>query len=94
MGKQRTVCGPYSGGMSKDKVVEMDRERTRPKTVADGKSLADKLDPTFPELRPPRYPYDGLSGPIIQWNCQAQRLVGRTMTNTGMAGKRRLSTSR
>jgi hypothetical protein len=63
MGKQRTVCGPYSSNdMGKDKVVEMDRERTRPKTVADGKSLADKLDWT--PKRENLYPNDGLSGPI------------------------------
>lgn len=62
MGKQRTVCGPYSGGMSKDKVVEMDRERTRPKTVADGKSLADQLDWT--PKRKNLFPHDGMTGPV------------------------------
>jgi hypothetical protein len=65
MGKQRTVHGPYaSDDMGKDKVVEMDRERTRPKTVADGKSLADRLDwtPKRETLTP--FPHDGLSAKI------------------------------
>jgi hypothetical protein len=45
MGKQRTIRGPYSSDdMGKDPVVEMDRERTRPKTVADGVSFADLVD--------------------------------------------------
>jgi hypothetical protein len=50
MGKQRTVHGAYSRddlgnhGGSPLKAVEMDRERTRPKTVADGVSFADLVD--------------------------------------------------
>jgi hypothetical protein len=50
MGKQRTVHGAYSRddlgnhGGSPLKVIEMDRERTRPKTCADGVSWADLLD--------------------------------------------------
>jgi hypothetical protein len=40
-----TVRGKYSSNsLGKDKVTEMDRERTRPKTVADGKSFADLVD--------------------------------------------------
>jgi hypothetical protein len=50
MGKQRTVHGPYGGDdLGKDatgpvRVTEMDRERTRPKSVADGQSFADLVD--------------------------------------------------
>ena len=50
MGKQRTVHGAYGGDdLGRDatgplKVVEMDKERTRPKTCADGKSLASEID--------------------------------------------------
>jgi hypothetical protein len=50
MGKQRTVCGAYtSEDLGKDatgplKATELDRERTRPKSVADGVSLADLID--------------------------------------------------
>ena len=50
MGRQRTVHGAYGGddlgsdGSGPLKVVEMDRERTRPKTCADGVSWADLLD--------------------------------------------------
>jgi hypothetical protein len=50
MGKQKTYHGAYSrddlgthGGVPL-KVTEMDRERTRPKTVADGQSFADLVD--------------------------------------------------
>jgi hypothetical protein len=40
-----TVRGKYSSNsLGKDKVTEMDRERTRPKTLADGKSFADLVD--------------------------------------------------
>jgi hypothetical protein len=40
-----TKHGAYStGDMGKDKVREMDKERTRPKTVADGVSFADVVD--------------------------------------------------
>ena len=40
-----TVRGKYSSNsLGKDKVTEMDRERTRPKTCADGVSLAALLD--------------------------------------------------
>jgi hypothetical protein len=50
MGKQRTYHGAYSRddlgnhGGAPLKVIEMDRERTRPKTVADGVSLASLID--------------------------------------------------
>jgi hypothetical protein len=50
MGKQRTYHGAYSRddlgnhGGSPLKVTEMDRERTRPKTCADGVSFADVVD--------------------------------------------------
>ena len=45
MGKQRTVRGAYSSdSLGKDKVREMDTERTRPKTVKDGVSFADVVD--------------------------------------------------
>jgi hypothetical protein len=50
MGKQRTVYGAYAtDDLGHDatgplKAVEMDRERTRPKTQADGVSLADIID--------------------------------------------------
>jgi hypothetical protein len=50
MGRQRTVHGAYGGddlgsdGSGPLKVVEMDRERTRPKTCADGVSIADIVD--------------------------------------------------
>jgi hypothetical protein len=63
MGKQRTVPGAYSSdSLGKDatgplKATEMDRERTRPKTVADGKSLADIIDTVSNECY-------GLSGKI------------------------------
>jgi hypothetical protein len=63
MGKQRTVHGAYSSDdMGKDKVSEMDKERTRPKTVADGRSLADELDWT--PKRENLYPHDGLAASI------------------------------
>ena len=50
MAKQRTYHGAYSRddlgthGGAPLKVTEMDRERTRPKTVADGVSFADLID--------------------------------------------------
>lgn len=46
MGKQRTVHGAYTSDDlgSKEKVREMDRERTRPKDISDGRSWADTLD--------------------------------------------------
>jgi hypothetical protein len=45
MGKQRTYHGAYSrDDLKEEKVTEMDRERTRPKTCADGVSWADILD--------------------------------------------------
>jgi hypothetical protein len=50
MGKQKTYHGAYSRddlgthGGAPLKVTEMDRERTRPKTCADGVSWADVLD--------------------------------------------------
>ena len=40
-----TVKGKYSSdSLGKDKVREMDTERTRPKTVKDGVSFADIVD--------------------------------------------------
>jgi hypothetical protein len=40
-----TVTGKYSSNsLGKDKVTEMDRERTRPKTVKDGESFADLVE--------------------------------------------------
>jgi hypothetical protein len=40
-----TVRGKYSSdSLGKDRVVEMDRERTRPKSVRDGVSYADIVD--------------------------------------------------
>jgi hypothetical protein len=40
-----TVRGKYSSdSLGKDKVREMDTERTRPKSVRDGKSFADIVD--------------------------------------------------
>jgi hypothetical protein len=50
MGKQRTVCGAYtSEDLGKDatgplKATEMDRERSRHKSVADGESYAARID--------------------------------------------------
>jgi hypothetical protein len=50
MGKQRTVCGAYtSEDLGKDatgplKATEMDRERTRHKSVKDAVSYADVVD--------------------------------------------------
>jgi hypothetical protein len=50
MGKQRTVHGPYScDDLGKDasgplKAVEMDRNRTKNFTCADGVSFADLVD--------------------------------------------------
>jgi hypothetical protein len=50
MGKQKTYHGKHStDDLGKDatgplRVTEMDRERTRPKTCADGVSLAALLD--------------------------------------------------
>jgi hypothetical protein len=50
MAKQKTYHGAYSRddlgthGGAPLKVTEMDRERTRPKTVADGVSFADLVD--------------------------------------------------
>jgi hypothetical protein len=50
MAKQKTYHGAYSRddlgthGGAPLKVTEMDRERTRPKTCADGVSWADVLD--------------------------------------------------
>jgi hypothetical protein len=50
MGKQRTYHGKYSTddlgthGGTPLKVVEMEKNRTRPVTVADGVSWADTLD--------------------------------------------------
>jgi hypothetical protein len=50
MGKQRTVHGAYAtDDLGKDasgplRAVEMDRERTRPKTCDDGVSLAALID--------------------------------------------------
>ena len=64
----RTKHGKYSrddlgrDGTGPLKASEMDSERTRPKTVADGRSLADELDWT--PKRENLYPHDGLSGPI------------------------------
>jgi hypothetical protein len=43
VGKQKGE-GAYHNNPGKDKVTEMDRERTRPKDVSDGVSLADILD--------------------------------------------------
>jgi hypothetical protein len=64
MGKQKTYHGAYaSDDMGKDPVREMDKERTRPKTVADGKSLASELDWTPKEPLTP-FPHDGLSAKI------------------------------
>jgi hypothetical protein len=36
--------GPYHNNPDKERVREMDRERTRPKTCDDGVSLADIID--------------------------------------------------
>jgi hypothetical protein len=50
MGKQKTYHGAYSRddlgthGGAPLKVTEMDRERTRPKTCADGVSWAARID--------------------------------------------------
>jgi hypothetical protein len=51
MGKQRTICGPYSsdGDLGHDatgplKVTEMDPRRTKNFTQADGVSFADLVD--------------------------------------------------
>jgi hypothetical protein len=43
MGKQKGE-GPYHNNPHKDPVREMEVERTRPKTAADGRSLADIID--------------------------------------------------
>jgi hypothetical protein len=43
MGKAKGE-GPYHNNPDKERVREMEKERTRPKTCADGVSWADRID--------------------------------------------------
>jgi hypothetical protein len=44
MGDRKKGEGPYHNNPDKEYAREMDRERTRPKTVADAISYADRID--------------------------------------------------